>query len=371
MPVDRYDDLHLRTENSDVTLIVEGTEIPAHRAILSDRSEYFEAMFSSKFMEANLDKVELKETNLKTFQRVLKYIYTGCMDYLYTGDIPLEEMFEVIKSAQYYLVADMVLRTIVYIKTRDSINPRLLLNNALAYSIDELVSHGTKLFLKAMPSIIQNDLFDELSPPAVEHILKFRLNAMESVIFEALIHWMRNNDSYKSTFPQLLEHIELHLLGDEQLVWLLEPTELVDASFIRKLLKEQEEKANQVQKVVNKNVINGVDNLRIVEGEKTAEYISPIAPKNFIIIDLKQQFLLNSLKLKFKLHTNYTVSVSKDLRDWECVVNYLNYENNGPQLHSFKQRAVRFIRFECKASRFVLYADIQARYSVNTFKTFG
>ena len=56
----------------DVTLVVEGTKIPAHRAILACRSEYFKKMFSHKMRESKEGVVPIDGISLPVFNRLLR-----------------------------------------------------------------------------------------------------------------------------------------------------------------------------------------------------------------------------------------------------------------------------------------------------------
>lgn len=59
---------------SDVTLVVEGTEIPAHRGILSARSDYFKAMFAHPMSESVQGVVHLDDVTLPVFRRLLRCV---------------------------------------------------------------------------------------------------------------------------------------------------------------------------------------------------------------------------------------------------------------------------------------------------------
>ena len=68
------------TPFSDVTFLVEGEKIHAHRVILCARSPYFRSMFLGGMREAretNTKEISLTDTRAVTFQCVIKYIYTG------------------------------------------------------------------------------------------------------------------------------------------------------------------------------------------------------------------------------------------------------------------------------------------------------
>uniref|UniRef100_A0A7E4W6V7 BACK domain-containing protein n=1 Tax=Panagrellus redivivus TaxID=6233 RepID=A0A7E4W6V7_PANRE len=194
-------------------------------------------------------------------------------------------------------------------------------------------------------------------------------NATESTIFEALVDWMRKNQEYSLVFPKLLKHIDLYLVDEELVDMLFKPTELIDRTLLQVLLKEQQEKANKVQKFVNQNVINGTDDIRVIEGYKhwlelSDELLFSSTRQNNVVVDLKQQCVLNCLKLNLRYVASYIISVSKNTRDWECVVDHLKYNCSGPQVLYFKERAFRFICIHCSSS----IDNIEVLYSTNIFE---
>uniref|UniRef100_A0A7E5A131 BTB domain-containing protein n=1 Tax=Panagrellus redivivus TaxID=6233 RepID=A0A7E5A131_PANRE len=365
----QYNDQYFNKKDFDVKLVIDNKEIPAHRSILSEKSEYFKAMFSSDFAEANADRIVLKDVNLKAFEYVLKYMYINSNHEWFDKCIPSEELFEVLACAQFFMV-DLASRLVKKLKNirRNS----LLLNDALAYSVDELVSHATEHILKQVTFCMNKQLFEELSPLAVEHLLKLSLHTLESDIFKALVWWMRNNPVHSDAFPRLLELIELHLLDEKQLEMLFQPTPLIERDFYETLLTEQQILAQRVQKVNNENVVK--DNFRIVNGRKVLkDELNLVLARNAycITIDLKHLFVLNCLKFDLKVNAGYAITVSKNMRRWECVIDHFEYNCVGLQVLYFDECAVRFvsIRFQDK----FLYADIsvsniEALYSTDPFE---
>lgn len=62
---------------TDVTLIVEGQTIKAHKAVLSARSPVFAAMFSSEMLEQRQNQVIIPDMEFKVAQHLLQFIYAG------------------------------------------------------------------------------------------------------------------------------------------------------------------------------------------------------------------------------------------------------------------------------------------------------
>jgi hypothetical protein len=94
--------------HSDVKFIVgeESVEIPAHRAILSARSEYFSAMFSKDHgMQESTNGVVRTHHEPSVFRRMLEFLYTNYVRDLATT--PPNEVIALIMLANEYLLDDL------------------------------------------------------------------------------------------------------------------------------------------------------------------------------------------------------------------------------------------------------------------------
>jgi len=63
--------------NTDLTLVVQGESIKAHRTILSSRSQYFERMFESDVKENVTDEVKVPDVEPEVFKGLLHFLYSG------------------------------------------------------------------------------------------------------------------------------------------------------------------------------------------------------------------------------------------------------------------------------------------------------
>jgi len=82
-------------EFSDVTFIVEGRQIYAHKIILSRRCEHFAAMFRSGMRESHESTIEMPNVSYDVFMLVLEYLYTDSVK------------IEVDYAIEFYLLADL------------------------------------------------------------------------------------------------------------------------------------------------------------------------------------------------------------------------------------------------------------------------
>ena len=76
-------------EDADVTLVVKGEDIGAHRVILKARSTYFRAMFNSQMKESLSQTVEIHDVKPQVFRGLLRFLYTGQLPENF-GDIALD-----------------------------------------------------------------------------------------------------------------------------------------------------------------------------------------------------------------------------------------------------------------------------------------
>lgn len=65
--------------NADVTFLVKGERMMAHKAILSARSEYFKAMFKSDTKENISNEINVPDVEPKVFKGMLQYLYSGLL----------------------------------------------------------------------------------------------------------------------------------------------------------------------------------------------------------------------------------------------------------------------------------------------------
>ncbi len=65
---------------TDVEFLVGEETFGAHRSLLSARSPVFAAMFASGMKEAETGRVRIEDVDPGTFQRLLKFIFTGMME---------------------------------------------------------------------------------------------------------------------------------------------------------------------------------------------------------------------------------------------------------------------------------------------------
>jgi len=64
--------------HSDVTLLVGGRSIRAHKVILASRSEFFDRLMFGGMKECDQNEIEIKDIgNVDLFEMVLEYAYTG------------------------------------------------------------------------------------------------------------------------------------------------------------------------------------------------------------------------------------------------------------------------------------------------------
>lgn len=69
--------LHLSDNFADVTLVVEGQAIKAHKVILASRNEVFNAMLTKDMAENKKNVIKISDFDIATFKVFLKYLYTG------------------------------------------------------------------------------------------------------------------------------------------------------------------------------------------------------------------------------------------------------------------------------------------------------
>ncbi|CAG8453394.1 12391_t:CDS:2 [Funneliformis caledonium] len=97
-------------ENADIQLNFKDGIIHTYQSILSKRSEYFRKLFQERNDKKrkvdtnnNYVNIDIQEFSRQTFLKVIRFMYTGKIEFNNTDIIPME----IFKIADYYLISDL------------------------------------------------------------------------------------------------------------------------------------------------------------------------------------------------------------------------------------------------------------------------
>uniref|UniRef100_A0A7I4YUG8 BTB domain-containing protein n=1 Tax=Haemonchus contortus TaxID=6289 RepID=A0A7I4YUG8_HAECO len=101
------DDIEVLLSNphfSDVILVVNGEKIPANKALLAARSEYFRGLLYGGLKESGEADVILNQTNVFAFRILLRYLYTAKLT---LSDYEEDQLLEILSVAHQYCLNDL------------------------------------------------------------------------------------------------------------------------------------------------------------------------------------------------------------------------------------------------------------------------
>ena len=103
--MDDYAGLRKKGLMSDVTVVCEGERFPAHKLVLSARSEVFAAMFSHKgTLEDQNQEVLIEDSDKLTMAHFLTFLYNATLP----KDLPFKGYAELLKAADKYQVPSLL-----------------------------------------------------------------------------------------------------------------------------------------------------------------------------------------------------------------------------------------------------------------------
>ncbi|GBP56852.1 hypothetical protein EVAR_41488_1 [Eumeta japonica] len=201
--------LCLSSEYSDVTLVVEGQRIPAHKVILAASSDYFRALLFGGMKEASQAEVEL-QAPLQAFKALLRYVYSGHMG---LSRLREETVLDMLGLAHQFNFPE--LETAI----SDYLRQVLALKNVCA-----VLDSARKLykdFLNVIPFFT----------PEVE-------------IFKAVCSWFNANQQWVNSAGQIkvesiLKGVRLTLMSLEELLTVVRPFSLVTPDMLLDAIQEK------------------------------------------------------------------------------------------------------------------------------------
>lgn len=215
-----FQTLNVFKQNGELCDIIirtdDGTEVPAHRVVLSACSPYFRAMFTTSFLESRMPVVELKDVDGTALRDIIDYFYTSKLHVHYMN------VEGIIVLAHVLQVEDLIEKCEVYLRRNiNSKNSLGLQAFAQHFSLQNLQEHATRyscwhfnnikdeeeFMLLPGSSLLQLVSNDSLKAPSEEYIL------------EAVVKWLLYDfNSRKNQIPEILSHVRFPLMEQDYLL---------------------------------------------------------------------------------------------------------------------------------------------------------
>ncbi|XP_078597461.1 kelch repeat and BTB domain-containing protein 12-like [Branchiostoma floridae x Branchiostoma japonicum] len=197
----------------DVVLEVEGRRFPCHRLVLSVRSPYFRAMFTSDMAESRQKTVVLQDINADAFEEILNYVYSGTINVPQDKVQPLYQAADLLQldyvknACRNYMVTNV-----------DSSSCVDLYRFADFYSLDAVQNRSLQCICRFFAEVSNTEKFYSLSVNQLTEIISYdKLNVKEeTTVWEAVVRWVQHSrEDRLHHLPSILPHIRFNLMTSD------------------------------------------------------------------------------------------------------------------------------------------------------------
>uniref|UniRef100_A0A915D801 BTB domain-containing protein n=1 Tax=Ditylenchus dipsaci TaxID=166011 RepID=A0A915D801_9BILA len=200
---------------SDVVIIAENQRFPAHKFLLSVRSNYFKAMFGTGMRESTQQDITLIDTPAKPFSLLLRYVYTGQM-VLHADDY--QQTIEVLALANKYEFPVLQEQIVAHLHAILSLeNVCAIYFAAELFSSEPLLDSCIYFLEMSKLDIVTSKAFLNFSLDVVKVIVE-KLVWSENI--EALIYglkrWIIANDEQIEHIRPIIKPMQLELIQIDQ-----------------------------------------------------------------------------------------------------------------------------------------------------------
>ncbi|XP_049867338.1 BTB/POZ domain-containing protein 9 isoform X2 [Pectinophora gossypiella] len=367
--------LCLSSEYSDVTLVVEGQRIPAHKVILAASSDYFRALLYGGMREANQAEVEL-QAPLQAFKALLRYVYSGHMGLSLLREDTVLDMLGLAHQFNFQELEAAIsdyLRQVLALR-----NVCAVLDAARLYGLEALMDYCFNFLDRNAAEVLQHDSFLQLSVEALQGLLeRDSFFAPEVDIFKAVCNWFTANqqwvksDAGQAQVEKILKCVRLTLMSLEELLTVVRPFALVTPDMLLDAIQEKTQtKSTDLRHrgllLPEENVATPKRGARVISGDMrsalldgdtetydmergyTRHTISDAPDNPGIVVRLAAHTIINHVRLLLWDRDNrsyaYFIEVSVDQKDWVRVIDHSNYFCRSWQNLYFEPRVVQYIK---------------------------
>lgn len=151
---------------SDVTIVVEGTPIYAHKLMLM-RSPYFRALFMGNMKESSMSVVRIEQVSHPIFLQVMEYLYTDQLK------IPVESAMELFEAADLFCIPrlkQMCERRIL--QSISTYNAASIFHAADVHSATALREKAKKYILSHFESVSKSPSFEDMGRSNIDLVFE-------------------------------------------------------------------------------------------------------------------------------------------------------------------------------------------------------
>ncbi|KAJ3646549.1 hypothetical protein Zmor_024133 [Zophobas morio] len=355
--------LYLNEKYSDVVLIANEKRLPAHKAVLAVRSEYFDKLLFGGLQESSQKEIQLNDaSSSEAFELFLEYMYT---DSISIAPKNIDLSLEVLILAHKYCMEDLqntLIIKLVEAVDLDKIATILNISNMYRFNV---LKEACLMFLDSNAlDFLRNFDVSELSQESIIEILKRdTFYAPETELFKTVVKWRERN---KDVGDSVLKCIRLPWISAQDLMSVVWPTGLVENDVLLKAVAQSlcvkpKEVPSRGRRILDSNVAREEDKAEVLTNHKS-RLLSAIEPRDCerqkidqgIVIKLGVPSFINSIRMR--LYSNhdeyysYYVEVTIDGRNWKKIIDYTGYVCRDTQFLCFEGQVVQYIKVVGKYS---------------------
>ncbi len=259
--------------NCDVKLKIGKQTFRAHRDILSEASQYFEAMFGHNMKEKDQDVIEFYEISPEGFTLMLEYLYHGHVT------LSTENTGDLLESARFFHIEWLIKVCCDYLIRHMSLsNYHNVLHLADKFFLGD-VRHDIFRFIgQNFMTLGQQSKFMDLSPDLFIQLLTedYFIDATEYYIFQTAVKWSMHKPERAEYMTSLLQLIRYPLIDKDQLERM--PENVLEVPE----LKEMVDEAIEYQSYPSKQCLMTSDLTEVRGGKDVVMLISALDDAHLI-----------------------------------------------------------------------------------------
>ncbi|KAK3730468.1 hypothetical protein QZH41_004172 [Actinostola sp. cb2023] len=199
------------TELCDVNLLVEGTTITAHRAILAASSPYFRAMFLSGFSEVNEDCIQVKDMEAEALGMVIEYFYTSYLK------IDVDTVEDILKVCVVLRLDSLVDHCETFLRRNMTPSNCLgLYSVAKLFCLDGLTDHAKRFTLWNFQHVFQEEEFSLLPYQQLKSLIRDDTLKVQSeeAVFDAAWKWINHDFHVRKDYAgDIMQYVRFPLMS--------------------------------------------------------------------------------------------------------------------------------------------------------------